>query len=314
MSTPLASWTGRDDGPGAEHARWHNIVQPLAPGRAPGTMLLGFASDEGVRRNLGRLGAAEGPTAFRSALAGLAVHAPTPIYDAGDVRVDGEHLEDGQQRLGRTIAYGMQQGHFPLVLGGGHEIAWASYLGINEGLGVDRSRTLGVINLDAHFDLRESAVPTSGTGFAQIAESEIAAGRAFHYSVIGINELGNTGKLFARAADLGVEYLTDDECRLDRLDSVLEFVARRMSEVDDVYLTIDLDVLPAAVAPGVSAPAALGVAPEVVQAVIDLIARSGKLVLADFAELNPLFDIDNRTARIGARFASRIHSERIVSS
>ncbi|MEW2354868.1 formimidoylglutamase [Spirillospora sp. NPDC029432] len=303
-------WTGRDDGPGPEHLRWHRAVRPLPAADRPGTALIGFASDEGVRRNKGRTGAVEGPAALRRALAPLALHAPAVLYDAGDVRVDDGDLESGQAELGRTVAAAMNDGHFPVVLGGGHEVAWASYLGLDSGLGADRTRTLGVLNLDAHFDLRQEAVPTSGTGFLQIAENEQARGRPFRYAVAGISETGNSRVLFDRADRLGVRYLTDTECSPAALESVLDFVREFVASVDDVYLTLDLDVLPAWVAPGVSAPAAMGVAPEVVQAVIDTVAASGRLALFDVAELNPALDIDGRTARVAARMIDRVVTRR----
>jgi arginase family enzyme len=74
----------------------------------------------------------------------------------------------------------------------------------------------------------------------------------------------------------------------------------------DVYLTIDLDVLPGAVAPGVSAPAALGVPLSVVEAMVMRVRASGKLRAADMAEYNPALDQDRRTARAAARLAYRL--------
>lgn len=68
-----------------------------------------------------------------------------------------------------------------------------------------------------------------------------------------------------------------------------------------VHLTIDLDVLPASVAPGVSAPAGLGVEARVVLGAVRRVAASGKLGVLEVAELNPLFDVDGRTARTAAR-------------
>ena len=61
----------RDDGPGAEHARWFTTIidaeaEPVPPNAIT---LVGFASDTGVARNHGRVGAATGPTAIREALA-----------------------------------------------------------------------------------------------------------------------------------------------------------------------------------------------------------------------------------------------------
>jgi formiminoglutamase len=80
-----------------------------------------------------------------------------------------------------------------------------------------------------------------------------------------------------------------------------------------VYLTLCLDVLPPAVAPGVSAPSGLGVALHRVVALLeDALAACGhgrpgsKLLLADIAELNPRFDPDGRTARTAARLAYEI--------
>ncbi|AFR09744.1 formimidoylglutamase [Nocardiopsis alba] len=303
-------WTGRDDGPGAEHRRWHNTVRPLDRADRTGTAIVGFASDEGVRRNKGRTGAAEGPAALRRALAPLALHRDEALYDAGDVRVDDGDLETGQRALGSVVAEAMRAGHFPIVFGGGHEVAYASYLGLDEGLGTDRTRTLGVLNIDAHFDLREESEPTSGTPFLQISEAEKARGRDFRYAVVGINEAGNTPVLFDRADRLGVEYLTDDRCTATHLERVLDFVRSFLDTVDDVYLTLDLDALPAWVAPGVSAPAPLGVPPEVVQAVVEEVAASGRLALFDVAELNPSLDVDGRTARVAARMVDRVRAGR----
>ena len=76
---PASAWTGRHDGDGPEHARWHEVIHRVgAGGDAPDpaaehVALLGFRSDEGVRRNRGRVGAADGPAALRRALAPLAL-------------------------------------------------------------------------------------------------------------------------------------------------------------------------------------------------------------------------------------------------
>lgn len=294
-------WTGRNDGPGPEHARWHNTIQAWTDGAEPGAVLLGFASDEGVRRNKGRVGARDGAQALRFALSSIALHDPIRLYDAGDIEVDGEDLEAGQDAFADVLARLLREGHFTVGLGGGHEITFASYAGLARALGEDSSWSLGIMNIDAHFDLREAPLPSSGTGFAQIAKAQAAAGRPFRYAALGISEAANTKVLFDRAAELGVEVLLDTECHWGNLPAVHEFIANFAGSVDHLYLTIDLDALPASVAPGVSAPAGFGVSLEVVREIILAAARSGKLKHADIAELNPLFDIDQRTARTGAR-------------
>ncbi|WP_280490784.1 formimidoylglutamase [Nocardia farcinica] len=298
---PAPRWTGRTDGTTDEHLRWHQVVAPYAPGAEPGScVFVGFASDEGVRRNKGRVGAAAGPDALRQAMAPMALDRPRRAYDAGTVEVVGEALEEGQRALGGTVAGLLDAGHFPVVFGGGHEIAYGTYLGVAGSSRRTPGTRLGILNLDAHFDLRADPVPSSGTPFRQILAAE---GDAVRYAVLGISQPSNTAALFDTAARFGVRHLPDDECDPA---TALAFVDAFLAEIDLVYLTIDLDVLPAAVAPGVSAPAAFGVPLPTLQAVCDRVSASGKLAVVDVAELNPGLDIDNRTARTAARLIHRI--------
>jgi formiminoglutamase len=299
------AWPGRDDGPGPQHLRWHYAIVLEAENEPGTTAFVGFRSDEGVRRNQGRPGAAEGPTALRAALGSMALTGPVRAFDVGDVAVTDANLEDGQRRLGAVVAGLLDSGTLVTVLGGGHEVAFGSYLGIAESALLRSGARLGVLNLDAHFDLRAAPIPSSGTPFRQMAEQEAARGRTLNYAVLGIAQPSNTAALFATADSLGCRYLLDDDCTIAAAET---FAVDFVGSVDAVYLSIDLDVLPAAVAPGVSAPAAYGVPLEVIQHVCDIVTRSGKLVLLDVAELNPTLDVDNRTARTAARLIHRVNT------
>ncbi|BCN46032.1 formimidoylglutamase [Rhodococcus hoagii] len=299
-------WSGRTDGLGPEHLRWHQAVTPYRPGAGPGTVLIGFASDEGVRRNKGRQGAAAGPDALRKALSSMALEKETALSDAGTVAVTGDRLEEGQDALGRAVTTALDSGRLAVVLGGGHEVAYGTYLGVAGSALRQQHPRLGILNLDAHFDLRSDPIPSSGTPFRQIAEAEEAAGTSHRYDVIGISQPSNTNVLFDTAHRLGVRYLLDDHCGVADRARVDEFLTDFLGDVDIVYLTIDLDVLPAGVAPGVSAPAAYGVPLEIIQHVCDRVSASGKLAVVDVAELNPCLDVDNRTARTAARLIHRI--------
>ncbi|NCD20774.1 MAG: formimidoylglutamase, partial [Actinobacteria bacterium] len=220
---PPQRWSGRDDGPGPEHARWHSVIRPWSRGEpaAGAAVILGFASDEGVRRNGGRIGAAAGPPALRAALASLAAPGPE-LRDGGDVLVGGD-LEGGQALLGEQVAAILGAGGLPVVLGGGHEVAFGSYLGwsatLDPGPTGDR---WGILNVDAHFDLRETPAPTSGTPFLQAARAEKAAGREFRYAVVGISRANNTRALLDTAAALAVPFLDDDAA--SRPSAVAAFV------------------------------------------------------------------------------------------
>ncbi|MFL0460412.1 formimidoylglutamase [Kytococcus sedentarius] len=301
-------WTGRDDGPGAEHRRWHHVATGsggAGQSGGPRVGIVGFASDEGVRRNAGRQGAAAAPPLLRTALAGMAAHRPFTLTDHGDVGYEGQDLESGHDAVGRAIATSLDGDELTLVLGGGHETAWGCYLGRagSERLGGEAMGRTAVINLDAHFDLRQAERPSSGTPFLQMARAESAAGRELDYTVIGIAEPSNTAVLFETARELGVTWLTDvDATEEPALALVDEILAR----VDHVHLEIDLDVLPADIAPGVSAPAAVGVPVRTISAVVRHLAASGKLRIVDVAEYNPRYDVDSRTAKVAARLVTDI--------
>ncbi|WP_193162749.1 formimidoylglutamase [Microbulbifer hainanensis] len=302
-------WSGRTDSEdGKAGERWHQRITPLQLDSAPGLAILGFSSDEGVRRNKGRIGAAKGPRILRLAMANLPATFDAPIYDAGNVKVEKEDLESGQSLLGARITELLSGGHFPLVLGGGHEIAYGSYQGIARWMReLHRDKTLGIINFDAHLDLRiPNPKGSSGTPFYQIAEQCEINGRDFHYLCVGAADNANTPALYNRADELGAQVIRDREITPWNLDRVKQQMREYIDGVDFVYLTVCLDVFPAAVMPAVSAPAGRGVPLELFEPMLDTVLESGKVCMADIAEFNPYFDIEDHAARTAARVAFQI--------
>ncbi|WLD58538.1 formimidoylglutamase [Salinispirillum sp. LH 10-3-1] len=298
-------WRGRvDTEPHSE--RWHQIVQPLKSDSEPGLAVIGFASDVGVKRNQGRIGAQGGPEVLRKVLGNLPVHHSSPLYEVGDVECLNEDLGGAQKRLAHTIARTLQYGHFPVVLGGGHEVAFGSWQGLAQFIddldGASTSPRIGIINFDAHFDLRSfEAQASSGTPFTQIAAQCAERGWPFQYACLGVSRAANTRVLFERAAELGVWVREDHAMVVTQLPEITQQLDAFVAQCDHLYLTIDLDAFPASVAPGVSAPAPRGIGLDVVESLIGRIRDSGKLRLLDVAELNPHFDVDYHTARLAAR-------------
>lgn len=299
-------WQGRLDGESSGPLRWHEVVRSDEHLQSGDLALIGFASDAGVARNLGRTGAALGPAAIRPMLANLPLRSVEHIIDAGDVMCDEDALEDAQAAFAARVQALLGAGAHVIGLGGGHEMAYASFCGLADHLAhAGKGRSIGIVNLDAHFDLRPAPPASSGTPFFQIEQHCRQNAIPFQYFCLGISEYSNTRALFERAKSLDVRYVTDEQLRQPLVDTLLEL--RRFCEsVDAVYLTICLDVLPAHVAPGVSAPAAAGVELAVVESLIDEVLASGRLRLADVAELNPQFDLDGRTARVAARLVGRV--------
>ncbi|MEQ9999158.1 formimidoylglutamase [Corynebacterium sp. KPL4015] len=294
LFTPAPEWSGRSDGPGPEHARWHSVINQAES--APVT-LLGFASDEGVLRNGGRQGAAAGPAALRTALGSLAVHHGHALADAGTITTQADDLDGAHEALSDKVEELVRSATLPIILGGGHETAFGSHRGLFRARGAT-----SIINLDAHFDLRHADHATSGTPFTQISQLT----DDFDYTVFGISRPNNTAVLFNDADKLGVNYTLDEELLNLTPAECGALATQATASADKVHLSIDLDVLPASTAPGVSAPASLGVAYERIRALAVAIAATGKLALVDVVELNPTFDIDNRTAKAAARLIDDI--------
>ena len=302
-------WSGREDTEEIGFCqRWHQKIARIAtPEEASpgGVTLVGFPVDEGVRRNKGRPGAAAGPGALRAALASLPVLEEPPLFDAGDVACEGEGLEEAQERLAGAVAGIVRNRNRALVLGGGHEVAWGTFQGIVRA-GIDPCRLL-VVNFDAHFDLRVSAAANSGTPFRQMQELCAADGAPFNYRIFGISRFANTRALFERADRIGARYWLDEDLQSPSgLEAAQQALADDLAKCAAVYVTVCLDVLPGACAPGVSVPAALGVPLAHVEALIGRILASGRLVAADVAELNPELDRDGLTAKVAARLMARM--------
>ena len=305
-------WQGRADSPARSSffqiIEMLDLRQHIPPAQDKlAFALIGFCCDEGIRRNLGREGAAEGPGAIRAVLAKLPVQKQNfTCFDAGDITCDDGDLESAQSALADTIHLLLQAGITPIILGGGHELAFGHYLGIAKSY---RDELLGIVNFDAHFDMRSlltSGKGSSGTPFLQIANAEHQDKRRFDYNCIGIQHAGNTKHLFDTAKKHNVQVILADDLHQGFMDKCVNFVDRVIDQNQLIYLTLCLDVLSAADAPGVSAPQAMGVTPWQILPLIRQLAASGKVISYDIAEMSPRYDIDNRTAKVAANFVYEI--------
>jgi formiminoglutamase len=310
-TSPDWPWQGRmDPEEGPKALRWHQIVRPRTPDARSGLALIGFSCDAGVARNQGRVGAAAGPAAARTALANLAWHGQHAVYEWGDVHCAGDGLENAQAELAARVAEALNAGLLPVVIGGGHEVAWGSWQGLARHLGCGEPSApdpaIAIVNLDAHFDLRAGRA-SSGTPFRQIAEANAERGWNFRYGCLGVARVANTAALFERAQALGVWYREDDSLQaLSEIESLRAQWQAFIAGCEHLHLSICMDVFPASAAPGVSAPAALGIPVAFALEMLRWAKASGKLRLLEFAELNPSFDQDQRTAKLLARLLSTV--------
>jgi formiminoglutamase len=280
---------------------WTGEEAAVRPGHA---VLIGFPQDEGVRRNFGRPGAAAAPTAIRIWLQRLPAGdagenvdlAACPLLDAGDVGIWGG-LEESQEALAAVVHEVLARGAVPIILGGGHETAYGHYLGYVRG-----GRRVGVINLDAHLDVRPClpAGGHSGSPFRQALEHPQQPLPGSHYVCLGAQPHGVSREHFRFAQERGCRIHWANDVRSGLAVQLEKECERLASDGCPVYVSLDADVVALADVPGVSAPNPAGVPG---QEVLTALRRAGQLCSVaslDVVEINPQLDIDNHSARWAA--------------
>ena len=253
--------------------------------------ILGFPSDEGVRRNGGRPGAAQGPAAIREALYTMTPDARgrEPFVallgrtaDLGDVQVTGD-VEADQARLGKRVGELLAADVIPIVLGGGHETAFGHFLGH-----VEAGQAVRALNWDAHADVRplKEGRAHSGSPFRQMLDhpSSLCAG----YTVAGLMPW----RVAAAHAAVPDRVVWADDLSAARAEA-------EVAALDGPTLaSFDLDAVDAA--PGVSAPGVGGLPVPVWLTAAEACGRSPHVRSVDVVELNPLHDADGRPAALAA--------------
>ncbi|MFA5959669.1 MAG: formimidoylglutamase [Tatlockia sp.] len=301
-------WQGRKDSlPGESffhHVRCTDLHSEALKTAQNEHVMVGFCSDEGIRRNEGRVGAKEGPLKLRELLAKTTCHNQKQFIDIGNIVCEADDLEGAQAQFAELIHLSHQKGYKTLAFGGGHEIAWGHFCGL-----ASHYPKLGIINFDAHFDLRAPDSEhngTSGTPFYQIAAYCAKQNRPFDYCCLGIQPYANSDHLFLKAKELQVHTLFAEQIRQESFLWQKAFLDHFLQQQEHLYLSICLDVLAESFAPGVSAPQAMGLTPWQMAPLLKYILQTGKVVSIDIAELSPPLDEGVKTARLAANLLAEL--------
>ncbi|WP_299017929.1 arginase family protein [uncultured Photobacterium sp.] len=292
-----------------------SMIVPYADQRERGAVLLGMASDLSIGFNHGCFGAKEGPHSIRRMITAMKPLCPLPFYDAGVIEesaVDSfDEMVAGQYE---KLKAALQLGHFPVMLGGGHEIAIGSYKALsdtvhqaaNDWEGVAQlpnacACRVGIINFDACFELRPTLLPRTGSAFHTVASYCRDRHREFNYLGLGICDHVNSQAAFHYAKSLGAEWLLDRQMTMRNRKQIQVTIEAFLSRVDHIHLSIDLSVFSSAVAEGVNMSRVYGVSLSVVELALKQILTSGKVRILDIAELSPEYDYQNQTAKLATK-------------
>lgn len=258
--------------------------------------LLGLPDDTGVRLNNGRPGAALGPMAFRAALARFgttfdADHTrliPVNVFDAGDVAPassgrPADDLHETHRRIADAAAKIHELGMIAVCIGGGHDLT----VGAVGGFARHTGRPVGGINADPHLDVRDA--PGSGMAFRALLESGAIDGRRFVEWAVSrfANTREHTEFLLLRHASV----VTIDKVFADMPSEIYRaFAAARGDRSSPIFVSVDLDVLDGAHAPGVSAVNPSGLSPHELARFVDAAGRDPLVRHFEIMELCPAHD------------------------
>jgi formiminoglutamase len=269
-------------------------------------VLLSVPQDLGVARNGGRAGAAAAPYAILQSLYKLtpfngedSLFDTIHLIDAGTLLLNNLTLEEGQALQENVVFTLLEHGFIPIIVGGGHEIAYPNGAAI--GL---HAMSFGILNFDAHTDVRpllDERLGHSGSPFRQIAEREDIAFNGNSFVEFGIQPCASSRSHCDYIHRLGGTIMTYTSIRQTGFHTSLQ-EALRIAENDNdaLYVSFDIDAIASAYAPGVSAPAAVGFTADEFIETAYMAGKNPKTRLVDFVEMNPLYDIDNRTAKLVA--------------
>jgi arginase len=287
----------------------------------------------GVPLDLGgnRRGVDMGPSAFRIAGLGEQITAlgyavvdkgdlPAPIPETRDVRNERKkYIADIARVCGNlyhSVTASLDDGGFPLVLGGDHSLAAGSVAASAAWARRTRGKGIGLIWIDAHGDMNTPA--TSGSGnvhgmpLAALLGAEPAELAHFagfspsvlpnHTVLVGIRNLDTTEKQLVR--DSGAHVFTMKDIDRQGIASIAEqAMALAGADTAGVHVSFDMDVCDPAIAPGVGTPVKGGLNYREAHMLMEIVADSGLLIALDVVEVNPTLDVRNATAQLGTELA-----------
>ena len=290
-------WEGPSEDP--NDRQFGDVIERVGSGNVddePDAVLLGEPYDGAV---IGRRGAREGPLAIRRSIAGTktahcSANRNSPlsaarIVDLGDVTLSGD-VAAVQAHVLEVVREVHALDSLPVFLGGDNSLTYANVAPL-----LDRGQ-VGVVNFDAHLDCRELRDgPTSGTPYRQLLADGLDT-----YVAVGARHFETSGAYVEFVRDRGGTVIPADAFA-GGVDAVVETVRKAVADVELLYVSVDCDVLDAAVAPGVSAPTPGGITSRELFAAIGELVRDDRIAGFEIVECAPPLDVEGRTVDTAAR-------------
>lgn len=210
------------------------------------------------------------------------------------------------------------EGSIPVFLGGDHSIAVGS-IG-----GVTHNKSCGVIWIDAHGDYNDPGISESGNIhgmplsilMGKGCEELVNIGRAGtklkaeNVVLIGVRDLDeNEGRVLKKS---GIKVYTMRDIDERGMSNVIKSAMERLSSVESIHVSLDVDGIDPSFAPGVGTPVPGGLTYREAHLLMETIADSKKLSSMDIVEINPMLDKYNKTAQLAVELTASLFGKHII--
>ena len=295
----------------------------------------------GVPMDLGasRRGVDMGPSALRvaglqSRLKQLGHH----VEDIGNIKVkqaEEQHYGDKRAKylpeiaetckeLAETVKKSLEEGQLPVVLGGDHSIAAGSIAGV-AAYYHKLDKRAGYVWLDAHGDMNTPESSPSGNVHGMPLASIIGFGppelvelmgfkpkiEPQNVVLVGVRDLDAAEKRLVKKSGVHVFTMRDIDERGMR-EVMSEAIKFASDETGGIAVSLDMDFVDPADAPGVGTPVRGGVTYREAHLAMEMIADTESLVSLEVVEINPVIDEHNRTALLGAELVCSALGKKIL--
>ncbi|MEX1107089.1 MAG: agmatinase [Ilumatobacteraceae bacterium] len=277
----------------------------------PDVAVLGAPFDLGTTN---RPGARFGPRALRTQAyepgtfhvpLGLEIFEHVEVVDVGDAYCPHGQVEQCLDNIRAKVAEVAKLGIIPVIIGGDHTVTWPAATAVAEWHGFGR---VGMVHFDAHADTAESIdgnLASHGTPMRRLIESGAILGRNFVQ--IGLRGYWPGQEVWDWMGEQGMRWHLAEEVHDRGLDAVLtDAIAEAMDGVDHLYVSVDIDSIDPAYAPGTGTPEPGGLVPADMLRAMRRLAIETPLVGFDVMEVAPAYDHADCTVNVAHRLIMEI--------
>ena len=253
-------------------------------------------------------------------LGDISIGRPEVVIDPNTNLRNVKLIAEKNELLALKVDKVIQEGSFPLVLGGDHSISIGTLAGVSK-----HYQNLGVIWYDAHGDLNTVETSPSGNIHGMPLAVNLGYGHDLLTKLMGYSpkvKAENVVIIGARALDIGEKKLIKDKGikvftmhEIDRLGMTRvmeETIIYLNGKTDGVHLSLDLDGLDPLDAPGVGTPVNGGISYRESHLAMEMLAEAQLITSAEFVEVNPILDEKNRTASVAVALMGSLFGEKLL--